>query len=117
MPDVNYTRTLLERLRHHTEALFGEAKSVDDYPWKLQTTAGGKTYSTEKLSIGKLGRVSYQQAKQHEDEGSKEHKWSFDSQSGGPGKPGSDRSVITVMRCLVCGALRKEDRKGRPIYK
>ncbi len=87
-------------------------KTVDDYPWRMAEYAGRK-YSTNKLKVGRLGRVSYEQAKAHEDAGKKTHEWMFDSQHAAR----SGMGVQTIQSCMVCHFKRTVDRKGRPIYR
>jgi hypothetical protein len=87
------------------EAFLGEAKAVDDYPWKFAKR--GPKRSLNKLRVGRLGKVSYEIAKRHEDAGTAKHQWAWYDNWG----PGKSRE-----KCRVCGTMRYvSDKTGRPI--
>lgn len=88
-----------------------EAKTVDDYPWRF-FGQGEKRRAHGKLKVGRLGLVSYSQAKAHEKAGKMQHEWVHHSTVAG--RAGKDQ---TTYRCSICGTKAELDKRGRRIYR
>jgi Protein of unknown function (DUF5661) len=86
------------------------SRPVDEYPWRLRETPSGEIYSTNRILVGNLGRISYSEAKAHEAAGVRTHQWRF------VGNYGSRSGGLEIeQRCEVCGRERRISEKGHTI--